>query len=144
MRIVLVALVIATVIAAPAMAHHSFAMFDMTKTVTWVGTVEEFAWTNPHVHITVLVPPSKEDPTMAGKWDIEGASPNIMSRQGWSKLSFKPGDKITIVGHPARDGRKFASLYYAIGKDGKKLYHDVNRTGGPSGIPPEAQVPKSH
>jgi hypothetical protein len=119
--------------AAPAAyAHHSFAMFDRNKMVTWTGTVEEYNWTNPHSHIIVNVTGDK-DPSLNGKWDIEGASPNIMLRQGWTKNSFKPGDKITIVGHPLKDGYKGGSLYYALDKDGKKLYHDVNRNGGPAG-----------
>lgn len=119
--------------AAPALAHHSFAMFDAEKFVTWKGTVVKFDWTNPHTHIIIDVPKGGADPSLAGKWDIEGASPNIMARQGWKKLSFKAGDPITIVGHPLRSGAHGGSLYYAIGKDGKRMYHDVNRTGGPAG-----------
>jgi hypothetical protein len=119
--------------AAPAYAHHSFAMFDRNRMVTWEGVVVEYNWTNPHSHIIVDVPASSKDPALAGKWDIEGASPNIMMRQGWTKNSFKPGDKITIVGHPLKDGGKGGSLYYALDKTGKKLYHDVNRSGGPAG-----------
>jgi hypothetical protein len=119
--------------AAPAYAHHSFAMFDRNKMVTWEGVVEQYEWTNPHSHITVVVPVGGKDPSLAGRWDIEGASPNIMMRQGWTKNSFKPGDKITIVGHPLKDGGKGGSLYYALDKTGKKLYHDVNRNGGPAG-----------
>ncbi len=120
-------------LSAPAMAHHSFAMFDSAKTVTWVGTVTEFKWTNPHTHITVVVPANAADKSLVGTWDIEGASPNIMSRQGWSKASFKAGDRITIVGHPMRDHSKGGSLYYAIAPNGQKLYHDVSRDGGPAG-----------
>jgi hypothetical protein len=121
------------VLAAPASAHHSFAMFDAKKLVTWEGTVDEYSWTNPHSHIIVTVPADSKDPTLVGRWDIEAASPNIMMRQGWNKNSFKAGDKISIVGHPLKDGSKGGSLYYALGKDGKRLYHDVNRSGGPAG-----------
>jgi hypothetical protein len=120
-------------VAAPAFAHHSFAMFDRAKLVTWEGTVEDYDWTNPHSHITVNVPAGAKDPAMVGRWDIEGGSPNIMLRQGWTKNSFKPGDKITIVGHPLKDGTKGGSLFYALDKKGNKLYHDVNRNGGPAG-----------
>jgi hypothetical protein len=100
---------------------------------TWTGTVEKFDWSNPHVHLTVVVPTDAADPNTVGRWDIEGASPNIMTRQGWNRNSFKPGDRITIVGHPLKDGNKGGSLYYAVDKTGKKLYHDVNRQGGPAG-----------
>lgn len=126
----------AAILGAPAIAHHSFAMFDQSRTVTWVGKVSEFKWTNPHTHITVVVPPTSKDKSLVGTWDIEGASPNIMSRQGWSKTVFKPGDTITIVGHPMRDGSKGGSLYYAIAPDGRRLYHDVDRNGGPGSPQP--------
>ena len=42
------ATLMAAAIAAPAFAHHSFAMFDSDKTVTVKGTVKELEWTNPH------------------------------------------------------------------------------------------------
>jgi hypothetical protein len=118
---------------AAAFAHHSFAMFDRAKMYTWTGTVEEFNWTNPHVHMTVNVPAGAGDPATVGRWDIEGASPNIMARQGWTRNTFKVGDHITVVGHPLKDGGKGGSLYYALDKNGKKLFHDVNRSGGPAG-----------
>ncbi|MBX3563582.1 MAG: hypothetical protein KF730_03290 [Sphingomonas sp.] len=114
-------------IVAPAVAHHSFSMFDQTKTLMWQGTVKEYKWSNPHTHIIIVVPANKP---MAGTWDIEGASPNIMLRQGWNKGTFKPGDKITVAGHPLRSGEKGASLYYAISPTGQKLYHDVSRAPG--------------
>lgn len=124
---------VAAVAAVPALAHHSFAMFDQSKMYTWTGTLEEFNWTNPHVHLTVKVPEGAADPATVGRWDIEAASPNIMTRQGWSRNTFKVGDQVTIVGHPLKDGGKGGSLYYAIDKTGKKLFHDVNRKGGPAG-----------
>jgi hypothetical protein len=119
----------------PALAHHSFAMFDGSKLVTWEGVVKEYKWSNPHTHIVMVVPNNASDPSLAGTWDIEGASIAIMLRQGWNKNSFHPGDKITIVGHPLKDGSKGGSLFYAYDKDGNKLYHDIDRTGRTSGAP---------
>lgn len=114
-------------------AHHSFSMFDQNKMVTWEGTVRDYQWRNPHTHVIVEVPASAKDPSLAGTWDIEAASVAILSRQGWNKSSFHPGDKITIVGHPLRSGDKGGSLFYAIDKTGRKLYHDTDRTGRLSG-----------
>jgi hypothetical protein len=125
----------------PAYAHHSFAMYDGAKLMTWEGTVKEYRWANPHSHIYVTVPASASDPSAAGTWDIEGASIAIMLRQGWNKNSFHPGDRITIVGHPLKNGSKGGSLFYAIGKNGEKLYHDVDRTGRLSGVAPAGEVP---
>jgi hypothetical protein len=120
---------------ATAYAHHSFAMFDMSKNITFQGIVVEYNWENPHTHIIVKVPESAGTET-AGTWDIEGGAVNIMVKQGWSKTTFKPGDRITVVGHPMKDGSKAASLFYAIFPDGKRLYHDVARPNADGSTPP--------
>jgi hypothetical protein len=109
-----------------ALAHHAFAMFDMTKNVTYVGTVVEYRWENPHTHIIVKVAEGA-DPATVGTWDLEGGSTNIMGRQGWTRVTFRPGDKVTLVAHPLKDGSKGASLFYALLPDGTRLYHDIAR-----------------
>ena len=121
--------VLAVLASLPLFAHHSFAMFELTKNVTYTGTVVEYRWQNPHTHIIVKVDPGAADASTVGTWDIEGGSTNIMARQGWTKATYKPGDPITIVGHPLKDGSKGASLYYAVLPDGTKLYHDIARPG---------------
>ena len=109
-------------------AHHSFAMFDMDKDVEYRGIVSEWKWQNPHVHFTVLVKGGQGvDPQTVGTWDVEGGSVNIMTRQGWTRASYKSGDAITLVGHPMKDGSKGISLFYAIRPDGTRLYHDIAR-----------------
>lgn len=113
--------------AVPAFAHHSFAMFDNTKWVKITGTVEQYRWENPHTHIIVKVTPGSGDPAVAGTWDIEGASINIMARQGWTKISYKVGDKITALAHPLKSGDKGASLSYVVLADGTRMYQDVAR-----------------
>jgi len=111
-------------------AHHSFAMFEMDKDVTYTGTIMEYRWINPHTHIVVKIDPGQGvDPATVGTWDVEGGSTNIMGRQGWTRATYKPGDKMTMVGHPMRDGSKGISLFYAI-KDGKKMFHDIARPKG--------------
>jgi hypothetical protein len=110
----------------PGFAHHGFAMFDMEKHVTLVGTVEAYEWFNPHAHITVTVGPDADTSTV-GTWDVEGAAPSIMARQGWNKATYKPGDPITLVVHPLKNGAKGASLFYAIRPDGSRLYQDIAR-----------------
>ena len=93
--------VVCTAIAAPAMAHHSFAMFDNDKTVALQGTVKEFDWTNPHawLYITVVDPSGKP-----AEWAFEMASPLQLVSKGWKQDSVKTGDKITIQMHPMKDG----------------------------------------
>lgn len=112
----------------PALAHHSFAMFDMSKNITYTGVVEEYRWENPHSHIIVKVTAGPGiDPATVGTWDIEGASINIMGRQGWNRITYKAGDKITVVAHPMKDSSKGASLFYAVRADGSHLYQDIAR-----------------
>lgn len=133
MKIRAALLLTALLVAIPALAHHSFAMFDLTKNMTFVGTVEEYRWINPHVHMIVKVSPGAADPTTVGIWDVEGGSVNIMARQGWNKITYKAGDPITLVAHPMKDGSKGASLFYAQLPDGTRLYHDIARPGNGAG-----------
>src|SRR5499425_2346315 len=117
--------------ALPGLGHHSFAMFDLTKDVTYTGTVVEYRWENPHTHIIVKVEPGAADPSTVGTWDVEGGATNIMGRQGWTRATFKSGDHIRVVAHPMKDGAtKGASLFYVIMPDGKRLYHDIARPKG--------------
>jgi hypothetical protein len=117
----------AVAMAVPLLAHHSFAMFELTKDVTYEGTVMEYRSENPHTHIIVKVEPGLGDPATVGTWDVEGGSTNIMGRQGWTRVTFKAGDHVKVVAHPMKDGTKGASLFYAIMPDGKRLYHDIAR-----------------
>jgi hypothetical protein len=109
-------------------AHHSFALFDMDKNVEYQGVLSELRWQNPHIHFIVDIKPARGiDPQTVGRWDVEGGSVNIMSRQGWTRTSYKVGDPIRLVGHPMKDGSKGISLFYAIRPDGTRLYHDIAR-----------------
>ena len=100
--------VMAGLIAAPAIAHHSFAMFDRDKEITLVGTVKEFQWTNPHIFVQVVVPNKKGKGTT--EWSVEGASLNTVKRWGWKKTDLKPGEKVTLSLHPIRDGKNAGAL----------------------------------
>lgn len=115
-----------TLSAATALAHHSFAPFEMEKDITLEGSVIEFRFGNPHSHILIRVT-AHENPSYVGNWDVEGGAANIMRRQGWTRETYKPGDAIKVVGHPMRDGSKGLSLFYAIMPDGQRLYHDIAR-----------------
>src|SRR5215472_1424486 len=68
----------AALYAFPAVAHHSFAMFDANKTVTLQGTVKAFEWTNPHSWILVNVPNAQGRPE---EWTIEAGAPAGLVRQ---------------------------------------------------------------
>jgi hypothetical protein len=102
--------------AAPALAHHSFAMFDNQKEVQLVGTVKEFQWTNPHTWIQVVVPDAAG--TSTSEWSVEGGNPGDLARRGWKKTSLKPGDKVTVRIHPMKNGSNGGSLVGVTLADG--------------------------
>lgn len=85
----------------PASAHHSFAMFDRTKTITLKGTVKEFQWINPHCWIVILVPDAKGQPK---QWAIELESPSTLARKGFVPKSLTAGMEISVDVHPLKDG----------------------------------------
>lgn len=92
------ALVAGAALAPPATAHHSFAMFDNTRSITIHGPVTEFQWTNPHAYLDI-------DADNGTHFTLEMTSPNMMSRGGWTSRTIRQGDVVTAVVAPLRDGR---------------------------------------
>jgi hypothetical protein len=104
----IIAVLAVALCAAPASAHHSFAMYEPTKTLTFKGTVKNFQWTNPHVVLSILVQP--DDGSAAQDWALETTSPGVLTRAGWTRQSIKPGDKVSVTLSPLRDGSHGGSL----------------------------------
>ncbi len=102
----------------PALAHHSFAMFDAEKTITMDGVVKEFEWTNPHVWLRVMV---NDQGGMARQWALEMGAPGQQSRIGWKPDSLKPGDKVTVTIHPLKDGSRGGQFMSAVLPNGQTL-----------------------
>ncbi len=102
-------------LAVPAFAHHSFAMFDADKSMTLEGTVKEFQWTNPHswILMTVETPEGVEE-----EWAIELGGPGGLARQGWLPRTLTPGMQITATFHPLRDGRPGGQFQAVVLPDG--------------------------
>ena len=117
--------------AAPALAHHSTAMFDMDHEVQLTGTVKDFQWTQPHTWIDFLV----TDSSGVTEYGVEGMSPSYLSRNGWSKHTLSPGDKVTLSIHPLRDGRKGGFDASITWPDGKVMYN-LPRRGADGAIKP--------
>lgn len=113
--------------AAPAFAHHSRAMSDMTQNITYRGVVKQYRWQNPHSHIVITVGRDATDPSTVGTWDIEASSINLMTTRGWTPTTYKPGDRITVVAHPNKNGSRLVLLFYAIKADGTRLYRAQHR-----------------
>src|SRR5688500_12160579 len=93
---------VAAALAVPTLAHHSFAMFDNTRSVTWHGKVSKYQWTNPHGYLEI----DAERPGGGTRhFTLEMTSINMMTRGGWSSRTVKAGDEVTAIAAPLRDGR---------------------------------------
>ena len=110
-------LCVLAVCARPVHAHHSFASFDASKTVTYKGVVKEIQWTNPHVWIELTVMQAGAPVT----YGFEGAAIAVLKRVGWTKDSVKAGDTVTVVGHPYKDGRPGGSIDHLVLADGRRI-----------------------
>src|SRR5215470_16869750 len=88
------------VAAAPAFAHHSFAIFDAAKMSYTTGTVKEFELVNPHAWLNVTIQNDKGQSTV---WSFEGGSVGQLASLGWSKDTFRVGDKVEVGYHPMKD-----------------------------------------
>jgi Family of unknown function (DUF6152) len=113
-----------------AVAHHSFSMFEMAKSVNYKGTIKEVQWTNPHVWVELDVTADGKTATLS----FEGAAVPVLKRVGWMKDTVKAGDVVTVVGHPYKDGRPGGSIDHLILADGRKI-------GTGDAIPPALVVP---
>jgi hypothetical protein len=101
-----------------ALAHHSFAVFDHTQTLTIHGTVTKYQWTNPHGFIEL-------DYTAADgavkQYTVELTSINMLSRAGWTSRSIKAGEKVRAIVAPLLTGEPGGLLLEVTLPDGKKL-----------------------
>jgi hypothetical protein len=111
--------------AAPAWAHHSFAMFDTTKNNSVQGTVFKYEWTNPHAWIWINADVSGKQMPYA----FELASLAMLRRQGWTKDDLHDGDKVTVTYHPFKDGQNGGMTLTVKLADGKVL--GDRAAGGP-------------
>ena len=118
------------VLIAPAMAHHSFAMYDQTKTVTWTGVAVQFVAQANHaeLHFIPIGPDGKPVRDKEGKpvkWGVEMAGAAAVAQQGITAQSFAAGTVFSVKLNPLRDGSNFGSRVGAIAKcpmkDGKAV-----------------------
>lgn len=107
----------AMALAVPASAHHSYSMFDMSKTVVLDARVTQFRWQNPHAFIRVEVAVGNE----VEVWSIEMTSPNNLVQEGWTRTSLRQGDRVQVYVHPLRNGARGASYSGVRLADGSTL-----------------------
>lgn len=136
-------------VAAAAGAHHSTSAYDRAKPTELSGVVKEMQWTNPHSWIQIVVT-DKEG--VATEWAVETGNPTINLRHGWKRNDVKPGDKISMVIYPSRDGSAHGTLATIKLADGRVLdgaadfvVKDImkNAPPPPAGAAPNAPPPAS-
>jgi len=108
--------------APPALAHHSFAMFDNSRSITLHGKVAVYQWTNPHAYLEV-----DADQAEGGTkhYTLEMTSINMMSRGGWTSRTVKPGDVVTVIVAPLRNGKAGGLVLELTLPDGKVMLPGV-------------------
>ena len=117
-------------VSAPADAHHSLAQYIQTRGEVVIGRVKEFAWTNPHTALVIMV--RGADGTMA-EWTFEGVSPSRLAIAGFKKDTMMPGDPVSVVFNPRRDGKPGGMFFAVTLADGRTLKldrHQLLQGGG--------------
>ena len=106
----------------PAAAHHSFAIFEHSKTLTLKGTVQSFQWTNPHGYINLEV---ADGPPGIDRYTLELTSINMLRRAGWKSSDVSVGDKVTAIVAPLMNGQHGGLLLELKMEDGRTLVPPV-------------------
>ena len=125
-RTALWSVALAIVIVAPALAHHSFAVYDHTRTLTLRGTVTKFQWTNPHGFIEMDI---QQSDGSVKHYSVELTSINMMQRVGWRSNMIKPGDKVQVVVAPLLSGEPVGLGLEVVLADGKTMALPVPAIG---------------
>jgi len=111
-------IVVLAMITIPSEAHHSGAMFEKEKTITFEGVVKQFQYTNPHSWLLVDV---KNKNGSVTTWGFEAEGPSTLQRAGIRPSDFAAGTKLKITGHPMKDGSPAAAWVEAVRADGKRF-----------------------
>jgi hypothetical protein len=110
---------LALLLSAPfVLAHHGVPNVDMSRTVTIKGVVVDYLLINPHMEMRVKV---ADDSGNTLEWNVEGVSMLMLMRVGFKRDTFKPGDAITVVGHPNKDGKPMMVLVKFVLPDGREM-----------------------
>ena len=113
--IVVAATALALVSGVPALAHHSFASYDVQQQKLVEGIVTQWNYNNPHSWLMIEAPDANGE---MKTWSFEGAAIVHAARQGVNGTTYKKGEKIRVVMHPMRDGRNAGALCFVMKEDG--------------------------
>jgi Family of unknown function (DUF6152) len=110
-------------------AHHAASMFEAEKETTVTGVVKEFQYTNPHSWLLVDV--TNKDGSVT-TWGFEAEGPGVLMRNGIRKSDFTAGTKLTITGHPMKNGQPAASWIKAVRADGVEFNPHLRPSNDPA------------
>ncbi len=118
-------------VSTPSLAHHSFAVWDLQKEITFKGVVDKVEFRNPHMSMVLLV--TKPNGEQEKVHFTEGAPANMLVRMGMKPAMIKPGTKIKVIGAPRKDNPNVFFLKTIILEDGTTF---AALGGGPKGSGP--------
>jgi hypothetical protein len=104
--------------ALPISAHHSYALFDVSRPLTVSGTAAKIEWNNPHIFVWVYVP-DKRQKSGYQLYAFESGSLVLMARQGWNRNTIQAGEKLTLDYFPLRNGQPGGALIKLTHADGR-------------------------
>ena len=119
-RVLAIAAVALSAASVPADAHHSLAPYIRTRADVLIGRVKDFQWTNPHTALIILV---NQGGTMV-EWTFEGVSTSRLATAGFKKDTLMPGDPVSVVYNPRRDGKPGGMFFAVTLSDGRTLKLD--------------------
>jgi hypothetical protein len=113
LRLLVCAAVMAVGATTAVLAHHSFSMFDSTKEEVLVGDIVRWAFNSPHTIMYIR-------DAKGTVWGFEGAAPPAVVGRApkMDGFTFKPGDRVTMIHCPLRDGRSGGAIGFVVSKDG--------------------------
>lgn len=118
MKTLLLWALFAGLVSTPIFAHHGNAAFDVGKKLELKGTVTEWVWSNPHCWLKFDV---KDERGNTVNWVTETTNSADMMERGWSRLTFKAGDQVTVTLEPVKSGAPVGRLQSVVLPNGKTL-----------------------
>ena len=118
MKTFLVSVLLASLLAASVLVHHGNAAFDNGKRLELKGTVTEWVWANPHCWLKFDV---KNADGKVVNWVAETTNSADMTEKGWSKLTFKAGDQVTVTLEPVKSGQPVGRVQFVVLANGQTL-----------------------
>ena len=112
----------------PLFAHHGDAAYSPEAIELKNAVVTEYKWMNPHSLIKVRYTNEKGE---SQEWTMEMGSTPSMTQLGFGKYTMKPGDVVTVLLYPTKNGTPVGRMHRITFADGTQLF-DMDTTEPPS------------